>query len=309
VLVAVGTTRVFAVLLAAALAAGGCGTPASPAAAPKSGGSSPVQGWPQGASGVLDEKMCPILTADDFAKYDRVATDKVEAGKLSTGGNGVVCNYALDDTLTLELAANHTDATLTYAARTADVKGGTTPVTGLVKGAQASWYHQDARDTSGNPGDSELVAMRGALIVEIHLQGWYPGGKNNDLKAISAGLAGLVFERAPDLGKTADTASGAPPAAAHTVIYRVKGIGSIQSITYVEPIGLKFQTVKNVKAPWLLNLPLAGSQVGQQVMLNLTANSADPNAQLACEIQIDDKVVAHETKPGFITMCDYTWKG
>src|SRR5262249_54977451 len=149
---------------------------------PKSGGAS-AGSWPQAADGVVDEKMCKIVTAADFATFKRIATDKVETSTLYGGGNGIVCNYALDDTLTIELAANQTDASLTYAASLADHKrqstnGGSSVVAGLVKGATDSWYDQDPKDSAGNPGDSKLVARRGALIVEIHLQGFYPGGKD-----------------------------------------------------------------------------------------------------------------------------------
>jgi hypothetical protein len=313
----VRTTRVFFVLLIAATAVvtGACdkAAPAASGAAPKSA-ASPAGGWPQAADGVVDEKMCAIVTADDFATFHRVATDKVETDKLAGGGNGIVCNYALDDTVTLELAGDQTDAGLTYAASLAGYRkqaknGGSTVVSGLVKGATDSWYDQEPKDSAGNPGDSRLVARRGALIVEIHLQGFYPGGKGSDPKATSAGLAALVFERAPKLGQSADTASGAAPAGAHTVVYRIAGAGPIAGVTYDEPIGLKFQTVHNVRAPWTLALPLAAAQLGQPVELSLTANSTDPNAMLACQVEIDGKVVTHESRPGFLTMCSYTWKG
>jgi hypothetical protein len=313
----VRTTRVFFVLLiaATAVATAACdkAAPAASGAAPKSVASQ-AGDWPQAADGVVDEKMCKIVTADDFATFHRIATDKVETNKLAGGGNGIVCNYALDDTVTLELSANQTDATLTFAASLADYKrqahnGGATVVTGLVKGATESWYDQEPTDSAGNPGDSYLSARRGALIVEIHLQGFYPGGKGSDPKATSAGIAALVFERAPKLGQTPDTAPGAAPAGAHTVVSRINGAGPIAGVTYDEPIGLKFQTAHNVRAPWTLALPLAAAQIGQPVELSLTANSTDPNATLACQIEIDGKVVAHESRPGFMTMCSYTWKG
>lgn len=312
----VRTTRVSLVLLIAAAAAlaAGCdpAAPATSGTAPKA--ASPTGGWPQAADGVIDGKMCAIVTADDFRTFHRIATDKVETDKLAGGGNGIVCNYALDDTVTVELAANQTDASLTYAANLADYKkraanGGATVVTGLVKGATDSWYDQEPTDSQGNPGDSRLVARRGALIVEIHLQGFFPGGKDSDPKATSAGIAALVFERAPKLGQTADTASGAPPAGAHTVVYRITGHGAIAAVTYDEPIGLKFQTVHNVPAPWTIGLPLAAAQIGQPVQLSLTANSTDPNATLACQIEIDGKSVAQESRPGFLTMCTYPWNG
>lgn len=313
----VRTTRVLSVLLIAAttVVAAGCdkAAPAASGAAPHPV-ASPTGGWPQAADGVIDEKMCRIVTADDFRTFHRIATDKVETDKLAGGGNGIVCNYALDDTVTVELAANQTDAALTYAANLADYRkraanGGATVVTGLVTGATDSWYDQEPKDAAGNPGDSRLVARRGALIVEIHLQGFYPGGTGSDPKATSAGIAALVFERAPTLGRTPDTASGAPPAGAHTVVYRITGRGAIAEVSYDEPIGLKFQTVHNVPAPWVVNLPLAAAQIGQPVLLSLTANSTDPNATLACQIEIDGKSVAHESRPGFLTMCTYTWKG
>jgi hypothetical protein len=303
---------VAALLAAFALTAAACDPtlPASPGPAGVSAGN-----WPQAADGVLDDKMCHILTSDDFAKYHRAATDKVETSKPYGGGNGIVCNYALNDTLTLELAPNAAVAGQIYQARLGARQSRTGAsamalVNGPVNAADESWFGEDPLSPSGDKKDTDLVARRGALLLQIHLQGWYPGARGSDPKDTSIGLADLVLRRAPDLGRTGGPASGsaAPaPAQGHHVLFTLRGTGKATAVSYLEPVSGKTQKLQNVGLPWVVELPLAAPVSGGDVWLTLTANSTNPGANLTCSIQIDGKEVVKSDRPSFLALCTYTW--
>jgi hypothetical protein len=205
----------------AVLAAAGCGSSSggtaatagsttAGAAASSAPAGPPAGGWPQAADGKIDDKFCGIVTAADFATYNRVATSKVITSPLATGGNGINCNYALDDTVTFELYPTAAAATAGYRGRLADHKTAmlrkknlTSQFTeGLVTGADESWFDVSPLSTgSGDEADTDLIARRGTLIVIVHLQaGVIPQPDAKPAKDTSAGLAALVYQRAPKLG-------------------------------------------------------------------------------------------------------------
>jgi hypothetical protein len=313
--------RLLAALLTAGLVLTGtaCQNNATPGSGSgSSAAAAPAGGWPQAADGVIDEKMCRILTSADFATFNRIATDKVETSKPYAGRNGITCNYALDDTLTLELDGNAAVAAQTYQVRLGDHRRragrtGSTFTTALVTGADDSWFDEDPLSPSGEHKDTVLVARRGALLLQIHLQGWFPGGQKSDPKATSAGLAGLVLQRAPQLGLSSGPAPSGTAASAPVEGHHVQlsvtgtGTGTAKIITYLDPVDGKTKQLNDVKLPWVIVLPLAGPAAGVPVLLDLSAGAGNPSGYVGCTITIDGKQVAKDTKPGALTFCTYSW--
>src|SRR5205814_10682373 len=101
----------------------------------------PKGGWPQGAGGVLDKKMCGILTQADFSKFHMITTSKVEDSDFAPENKpiGVSCNYSLDDTLSLGLFPAPAAAHALYA-RFAEFKVATAA---SVPGADESVFRVD----------------------------------------------------------------------------------------------------------------------------------------------------------------------
>jgi hypothetical protein len=294
------------------LVTAGCGGSAKGTAAATSSAKAPAAvpagGWPQAKDGKIDEKMCGIVTAADFNSFGRIATDKVESGKLADASNGIQCNYALDDTVTLELQPTAALAGQVYKSVLTGHKDGfkSSKVTsklaeGVVTGADESWYDVDPLSTGeGKLTDVDLWARRGALLVAIHLQGLMADKNGRDPKEAAVGLAGLVFQRAPDLGKT-DTG------AAHRVTMVVIGQGKAAVLTYFDPTTNKSAELRGVALPWAKEFDVAAPG-STPILLDLSVASTDPSATLTCQILIDARPVA-TGKAGAMTSCQYTWHG
>jgi hypothetical protein len=295
------------------LAAAGCGggsakTGTGSTASSKAPAAAPAGGWPQAKDGKLDEKMCGILTAADFSSFDRIATDKVETSKPANASNGIQCNYALDDTVTLELQPNAALAGQVYKSTLDGHQDGfkSSKVTsklaqGVVTGADDSWYDVDPLSTGeGQLTDIDLWARRGALLVAIHLQGLMQGKGSGDPKSAAVGLAGLVLQRAPELGKT-DTGTG------HTMHLSVTGPGKATTLAYLDPTTAKNVELADVALPWSKDFSLA-SQGSAPILLSVTAASTQPAAALQCTITVDGKQVATGGRPGGLTFCSYTFQ-
>jgi hypothetical protein len=204
------SVRLIAIALCGVLGLAGsaCGTvkpkPRSHQAANASG--PPASGWPQAADGKIDGQMCDILTVADFKTYGRIVTTKAQKIKPENGGNAITCDYAFHDTLTLSLAPDATIAGRSYrsmldaAKRRGDEQRSSDQlVQSLVAGADESFYDPDVEDAGGDRKNTVLQVRRGALLVGIHLSSATQG--KTDPKESSTGLAGLVLQRAPDLGR------------------------------------------------------------------------------------------------------------
>ena len=166
---------------------------ASPTSAAARGGA-PKGGWPQGDGGVLDEKMCAILTHDDFQKFHMI-TGKVEASDFAPENKpiGVSCNYSLNDDLDLALLPTSAAAQALYL-KFSVFKGATaTPVTG----ADKSVFGADPTLSGGY----RLAAHRGKLFIYVNLSPTVNKLTLDQARTAAVGMAEAVLSRAPNLGQ------------------------------------------------------------------------------------------------------------
>ncbi|MFC7549290.1 hypothetical protein [Plantactinospora sp. GCM10030261] len=192
-----------ALLCAGAVGLTACGNSDSsddPTVAQRGAGESPATaagptGWPQATDGVIDEKMCGLLTGDDFAKY-KVITGKVETLPFQVNAevNGIGCNYSLDDRMGLALGKTDDEARLLYADSTSSssAKSGKENV---VTGADQSIAYLDGEE------QAYVVSRRGRLIVRTSLDSLLSEISAQERLDGAVALNALVLERAPQLGK------------------------------------------------------------------------------------------------------------
>jgi hypothetical protein len=182
------------VLVLGAAGCGGSGDKASDGGK-KAGGTasaSPATDWPKADGGVIGEKMCGLLRQDDFSKYGRIAGE-VRTDKPNTIDNGIVCDYALNETLTLDVQKSQAAAKARFNARRLNAKDkGATITPDVVTEADESWRGPDP------DGGMDVHLRRGALLVSIHLDDKLP--TSGDPAEAAVGLAKLVLQRAPELG-------------------------------------------------------------------------------------------------------------
>jgi hypothetical protein len=173
----------------ATVASGATGT----AGATDAGGT-PKGGWPQGAGGVLDKKMCGILTQDDFSKFHMITTSKVEDSDFAPENKpiGVSCNYSLDDRLSLGLFATPAAAHALYA-KFAEFKGA---AAASVAGADESVFGADPT----LPDGYRFCARRGKLIIYFNFSPTINKLTPDQARTAANGIGTLVLSRAPHLG-------------------------------------------------------------------------------------------------------------
>ena len=300
-------SRVFLLGSALVIALAGCGSNGSGGSGGSGGGEAagggpPPGGWPQPENGRLTEKMCGLLTDADYAKYGHHRLPSVSA-KPAEGGNGVECLYMTQDELSLNLQPTAQSAKLVYAGelkshkdRLASDHRSTILATGVVPGADESWFDYWTLGTEGAQyKEHELQLRRGSLLVTLVLSG-LRGKSEKDPREVLAGLAGLVLERIPEVGKT-DTG------VTHKVQYQVTGAGTAKLITYSDPGESKTLQRKNVRLPWHLELPI-GSLGAQQVPLTLNATSSGTLTPIGCSISVDGKPIKVEPpRIGGLALC------
>ncbi|MGI8336486.1 MmpS family transport accessory protein [Actinomadura scrupuli] len=292
------------------IALAGCGSDGSGGSGGSGGGEAagggpPPGGWPQPENGRLTEKMCGLLTNADYAKYGHHRLPSVSA-KPVEGGNGVECLYMTQDELSLGLQPTAQAAKLVYAAglkehkdRLASDHRSTILATGVVPGADESWFDYWTLGTEGAQyKEHELQLRRGSLLVTLILSG-LRGKSEKDPREVLTGLAGLVLERIPDVGKT-DTG------VTHKVQYEVTGSGTAKLIMYYDPAESKTVQRKNVRLPWRLELPMAG-QGGQQIPLTLNATSSGPLAVIGCSVSVDGRSVKAQPPQIGLAFCTGTF--
>lgn len=263
----------------------------------KTAGGPPPGGWPQPENGRLTEKMCGLLTDADYAKYGHQRLPAEAPRRF--GANGVDCMHMTNDELTLNLQPTAESARLLFAGDLKDHKdklaeNGVQSMLAMnvVQGADESWFDRWTLSSgSGKFPEYEIKVRRGSLIVGIVLSGIH--GKNEkDPKEILTGLAGLVLQRIPNVGKV-DTGK------THKIHFQVLGRGRAKSISYYDPSEGKTVKLANVPLPWKADKPLA-SMGDQPVTLNLNATSSAPLAPLQCAISVDGKpIVTRDPSPGF----------
>ncbi|QKG24303.1 hypothetical protein ACTIVE_5946 [Actinomadura verrucosospora] len=289
---------------ALALALAGCGgggkdkpagkAPAKPAA------EAPAGGWPQPENGRLTAKMCGLLTDGDYAKYGHQRMPQENAGPAQDGSNTVGCTYMLGDQLTLSLQKSAQGAKIAFKQGLDDhkdrLKGKPSVLApNVVQGADESWF--DYSTLGGGPTEYEVEARRGALTVGIVLSE-VPQHPDKDPKAMLAGLAALVLQRIPNVGK-ADTGI------VHQVKYVVWGSGATaMQVVYNDPVSTKTVTLKNVKLPWHKEFPMPDTGNQPTAALSVSGAGATPTVLVGCEIFVDGKSVQKKAPDGGLTFCD-----
>jgi hypothetical protein len=275
------------------LALAGCGTKTSGGGGGAQAAGPPAGGWPQPVNGQITTKMCGLLTDADYAKYGHKRLPSVSQKKIDDLPNAVDCLYMTEDELTLDLQPTAEAAKLSFAnalddhkKRLAEDQRATVLAQNVVPGAAESWFDYWTLGT----GDSkfteyEIRVRRGALLVGITLSG-LKGKKEQDPRVLLSGLAGLVLQRIPTVGKT-DT--GRMQQARFTVI----GPGRAKEITYSDPTSQKSVTLKNVKLPWHVEKPLLALNA-PFVLLNLSAISNKSMVPVGCSISVDGETVVQQ---------------
>jgi hypothetical protein len=295
-----GATLV-SLVLTAALAA--CGSGSSGGHPKDSGGGPPKGGWPQPVNGQLTPQMCGLLTDDDYAKYGHERLPVISQKRVDNAPNAIDCLYTTNDELSLGLQPTAEAAKVQYAAglkdhkeRLAEDHRPTVLATNVVQGADESWFDYWTLGTANSQfKEYEISVRRGSLIVGIVLSG-LKGKSEKDPRTVLTGLAGLVLQRIPNVGRT-DTGK------THKAEFAVAGAGRARQIVFNDPTSGETTTLKNVKLPWHTEKPLI--YTGQaQVMLNLSATSSSPLAAIGCNISVDgETVVQEQPKVGGFANC------
>ncbi|MFB4302659.1 hypothetical protein [Actinomadura sp. NTSP31] len=296
---------------ALALALSGCGGdgdgkasgPGQVAAKPAAGAAAPAGGWPQPENGRLTAKMCGLLTDGDYAGYGHERMPLESGGPAQDGSNAINCMYILGDQLTLALQRTAQGAKIAFRQGLADhqdrLKGKQSVLaSNVVQGADESWF--DYSTLGADVGEYEVEARRGALTVGIILPE-VPQHPDKDPKGMLAGLAGLVLQRLPDVGK-ADTGT------VHQVKYVVWGSGKVSSqVTYNDPVSTKTVTLRNVKLPWHKEFPMPDTGDRPTAALTVSGAGAAPTGVIGCEILVDGKSVDKKAPHGFMNFCNTTY--
>lgn len=271
-----------------------CGSADAPEASPDP---ATAGGWPQATDGRITEAMCALLAPADYERYGRSLAARVPASDAPDPGNAVACTYRAGDALSLNLQPTAEAATLLFAHDLAQqrerMKGSASQLAeGVLPGADQSWFDVAWTSAAQRP-EYELRARRGALLLTLHLGG-VASATATDPKETLVGLAGLVLQRAPELGR-ADTGT------THKVRYEVTGKGKAQKIIYVEPTVNVSRELTNVTLPWSIELPMA-SHGAQPVPVRVTALAEGAGAAVGCSAAVDAAPVKQEpAKNNFVT--------
>jgi hypothetical protein len=294
-----GRSTFFTAVLVAALALTACNRSASNKASEAAG--PPAGGWPQAADGKLDQKMCGLLTPADYAKYGHALLPRAGGDDSGKSGNSVSCLYMTGDELALNLQPTAEGAKLLFQRELGDhgrrmkEKGLTSQLAkDVVAGADESWFDLSFLGTDKYP-EYEVHVRRGALLVLLRLS----TGSDKDAKdpkAALVGLAGLVLERAPDLGKK-DTGT------LHKVKYVVTGTAKAKSINYYDPGTGKSVDVGPSPLPWTVEIALA-SEGKNPVLLQVNAVADPATAFVGCAITVDGKPLTEQKVNRGLNFCN-----
>lgn len=291
-----------AVLVTAALA--GCGSSVkggSPTNGRPQAGDPPPGGWPQPENGRLTEKMCGLLTDDDYEKFGHERLGVLSQKRIDNE-NAVDCLYQLNDDLNLNLQPTAVSAALTFAGdlkdhkqRLAQAHHPSILATNVVPGSDQSWFDHWSLWTGGQGSEYEVEARRGSLLLDIVLGGTR-GRSEQPPREVLTGLAGLVLQRIPNVGRT-DTGT------THEVTYAVSGARSAAQIVYSDPTTQDSHMLTKVRLPWhltrLLVVPHNQSQV--DLSLNAVAPAEAFEAPIGCQISIDGKMLIQQRSSGGVS--------
>ncbi len=297
-------------LLGCALVLAGCGTKVPDhiggggGAGVKAAGP-PAGGWPQPANGQLTTAMCGLLTDADYTRYGHERLPSVSQKRVDGQPNAVDCLYMTQDDLNLSVQPTAEAAKLAFAATLRDHKSRMTEdhrqsvlASNVVPGADESWFDAWTLGTDDSKfPEHEIQVRRGSLIVGIVLSG-LKGKQEKDPREVLSGLAGLVLQRVPNVGR-ADTG------VTETVRYTVTGHGRVKSLTYFDPASGKSVDLKNVRLPWKVTRPLV-NQGQPMIPLMVNSQSTSPMAPIGCTISAGGRSLADERNLGF-ALCQGTY--
>ncbi len=263
----------------------------------------PAGGWPQPENGQLSDKMCGLITKADYAEFHhRQLLDLEPESGDKASSNGFSCGAPPADQLAMTLQPTAESAKVYYAGSLAgrkfqvtSDKRATMLAEGLVTGADESWldYWVDS-GPDDEYRDYELRFRRGSLVVSLVLSGVKDDeAQKSDPQSTLLALADRVLQRVGDLGRTD---AGVTP----RLRLEVLGKGKADTVQYSAPDhGSK--TLKKVKLPWKLDLPLADHGDNMQ-QFSLSANTPVTSGippSIGCRIMVDDKILETAQNFGF----------
>jgi hypothetical protein len=297
-----------------ALALAGCGSGGHKGSGGTDAGGPPPGGWPQAVGGKLTDQMCGLLTSADWAKYGHQLLPAAGENKAGPTGRTLGCLYMTGDELALNLQPTTEAGKLLYehdladhTKRMTEEHKSTQLTKDMVRGADQSWFDLSSLSSGDEFPEYRLTARRGSLLVTVNITVPKAEKAKTSPQDTLAGLAGLVLERVPDLGKV-DTGTTLK---AH---YLVIGKGKAQKLSYFDPNTGKEVELTNVSLPWNIDVPMFSLEANETVALTVTATQQPPAfaiAYVGCRITIGDKVVNEELAQPNWALCTtiYTEKG
>jgi hypothetical protein len=298
-----------------ALALAGCGSGGNKGSGGTDAGGPPPGGWPQAVDGKLTDKMCGLLTPADYTKYGHQLLPAAGENKAGPTGRTLGCLYMTGDELALNLQPTTEAGKLlfdsglaSHTKRMTEEHKNTQLTKDLVPGADQSWFDLSTLSSGDEFPEYELQARRGSLVVTLNLTVAAAEKAKTSPHDTLAGLARLVLERVPDLGKV-DTGTTLKAR------YVVLGKGKAQKLSYLDPnLGTNIE-LKDVALPWTIDIPMPSLEVQQTVALTVLANLPPPPLgvmpYVGCKIMVGDKVVDDKPNQPLGALCTtiYTEKG
>jgi hypothetical protein len=259
--------------------------------------------------GKLTDKMCGLLTPADYRRYGHNLLPEAGKNQPAPGGQQLSCLYMTGDELTLGLQPTAEAAKLAFDA---EQSGHTSRIqedhkTGqlskdVVSGADQSWFDISELSSGDQYPEYALSLRRGALLVGLHLT-VLDKAKGKAPQETLVGLAGLVLQRVPDLGK-ADTGTTLK------VHYEVSGKGKAQTVDYADPTANKSVHLSNVNLPWSIDVPMATPYPGASVVVQVNATQPMTLGSvqvIGCRVLVGGKVVINQPPGAGLALCTGTY--
>lgn len=258
--------------------------------------------WPQPENGKLTPALCDLLTVADFQKFGELTTPWSERKAAPEfGPNAVSCTSSDGNSLLLSLQPDIVSAGLFYraelnrhrSAMASRKKKSELQQDGIVSAGE-SWFDLDELSSDAYP-EYDLSARRNALVVGLHLAARADSaGAGDEARTALANLVGLVFERAPAVGKEG---TGSP----HRMTLTVRGntTGPVD-IAYFDPVLGRQRKASGVRLPWLQEVDF-GWFGSRQILISLSAIPRHPTftTRLSCAVTVDDKPVSTDDQSSF----------
>jgi hypothetical protein len=273
-----------------ALALFGCSPGGADEASPKA----PAGGWPGLDNGQLTARMCGLLTKADYKQVGQNLVLPLEpsGGEQKASSNSLSCVGTPGNWLRLELQPTAEAAKVRYEAELAQHKDSvvvekyeTVLAVDVFPASEQSWFDYANAIAGSKPSDYQLVFRRGALLGTLVLDG-VDLAKTKDPRDALVRLAGLVLDRAPDIGKN-DT--GTTP----QIRFEMTGTGKTGHVSYFTNDLVKGVDLTNVDLPWSVTVPVA-DHGDFEVSFNLSVagdSKVYPPPSVSCTVSINGQVV------------------